>query len=219
MSQQAFQAAVARLLLETGFRDVVRDGTEIPGDHLTEIERRRLVAIANDPGLDVTRTLHDGWRLSKVLLMLPMTCLLLGDVRLAAELTSFWRGRVPRSLYFHDEAIAFCDHVLARPRSRLRLTYLDEVVAFERALLELQRPWAGGPPAPQRVVFRHEPQALLGALAEGRRPRGVPEELCVLVGTSPAPGQVEWRLAVPAAAQTLPVSTHGESTPLTPAVS
>ncbi len=80
-----------------------------------------------------------------------MTCALLGHERLARELRDFWRTRTPRSLYFREEAIAFCDHLRERARSTLRLVYLEEVVGFERATLELRAPWAPNPPRPQEV--------------------------------------------------------------------
>jgi hypothetical protein len=217
VTQVAFQAALARLLVEDDFRDSVRAGGEaaLDGD-LTPVERRRLVAVASDPGLDVTRTLHDGWRFSKVLLMLPATCAVLGNERLSAEVHAFWKTRVPRSLYFHAEAIAFCDWLLARS-GELGLEYLDELAAFERASLVLRSAWADAPPPPQQVRFRHDPQLLLAAIAEGRPLAGIPERPCVLVGSSPLSGEVEWRLA----AETAVTRSEGqaESLPLTPAIS
>src|SRR6266545_6479460 len=92
VTQTAFQAALARLLVDGDFRDEVRARGEPALDaDLTALERRRVVAVASDAGLEITRTLHDGWRLSKALLMLPMTCALLGHERLARELRDFWR--------------------------------------------------------------------------------------------------------------------------------
>ena len=220
MSQVAFQAALARLLVEDDFRDAVRAGGEaaLEGD-LTPVERRRLVAVASDPGLGITRTLHDGWRFSKVLLMLPATCAVLGNERLSAEVQAFWKTRVPRSLYFHAEAIAFCDYLMQH-QSRLRLLHLDELVAFERASLVLRSAWASTPPPPQQVHFRHDPELLLAAVAEGKRPDGIPERPCILVGTSPVSGEVEWRLAAPAETPTISRSTgQADSVPLTPAIS
>lgn len=196
MTQTAFQAALARLLVDGDFRDEVRARGEPALDaDLTALERRRVVAVASDAGLEITRTLHDGWRLSKALLMLPMTCALLGHERLARELRDFWRARTPRSLYFREEAIAFCDHLRERARSTLRLVYLEEVVGFERATLELRAPWAPNPPRPQEVWFRHDPELLFAELAAGRRPRAIPERRCVLLGRAVKPGTPEWRLA------------------------
>jgi hypothetical protein len=196
VTQTAFQAALARLLVDADFRDEVRERGEraLDGD-LTELERRRVVAVASDAGLEITRTLHDGWRLSKALLMLPLTCALLGHERLAQELRDFWHTRTPRSLYFREEAIAFCDHLRARARSTLRLVYLEEVVGFERAALELRAPWAPDPPRQQEVEFSHDPEVLFAELAAGRRPRAIPERHCVLLGRAVEPGTPEWRLA------------------------
>jgi hypothetical protein len=221
MSQERFQAELARLLLEADFRDRVRaDGERALDGELTPVERRRLVAVARDPGLGITRTLHDGWRLSKVLLMLPLTCVVLGNDRLALELREFWPTRVPRSLYFLEEAIAFCDHLQAKRPDRRMPSYLDEIVAFERATLVLRRPWAPGPPSPQQVAFRHDPEQLLETVAAGRRPRGIPLRPCLLVGGTRAPGQVEWRIAeLPEAPTVAETRAPGESLALTPAIS
>jgi hypothetical protein len=220
MSQGRFQAELARLVLEPEFRDHVRaDGERVLDGDLTPIERRRLVSVASDPGLGITRTLHDGWRLSKVLLMLPLTCVVLGE-RLAPELREFWPTRVPRSLYFLEEAIAFCDHLQAKRRARPTPSYLDEIVAFERATLVLRRPWAPDPPPPQQVAFRHDPERLLETVAAGRRPRGIPLRPCLLVGGCRAPGQVEWRIGeLPEAPTVVETKALAESLALTPAIS
>lgn len=192
MSQTTFQAELARLLIDSDFRTDVRSHGEASLDaDLTDRERRRLVAVASDPGLDITRTLHDGWRLSKVLLMLPLTSALLGGERLAEELRNFWPTRVPRSLYFREEAIAFCEWLLEGDAST---PYLEEVVAFERATLELRAPWAPDPPEMQTVHFEHDPERLLADLAAGEAPDAVERRPCLLIGTAVEPGKEEWRV-------------------------
>src|SRR5262249_3348778 len=59
MSLAAFQAMLVRLVIDPDFRDkVAREGVAALPDGLSARERSRLVAVAVDPGLTVTRTLH-----------------------------------------------------------------------------------------------------------------------------------------------------------------
>jgi hypothetical protein len=195
MSRAVFQGALARLVVDPDFRDGVRarGATVLPAD-LSELERRRLVAVAADRGLDITRTLHKGFRLGKILNQLPLTCALLGSDRLAVEIAEFWRRRLPLSFYFLEEAVAFCDHLLARARAgELAVAYLEEVVGYERAERKLKQSRAEGSPLPPlRVPFRHAPLDLLRPLSEGRVPAEVPAAACVLVAALTAAGGVEW---------------------------
>lgn len=177
--------------MEPEFRDRVRAGDEaaLPGG-LAEIERVRLLGIAADPGLDVNRTLHKGFRLGKLRALLPLTCSLLGSRALMREVAAFWTVRPPSGFYFLPEAVEFCDFLSARP---LRGKYVREIVAFERATLELQRARFDAPP-PQVVHFTHDPAALLRAVASGRRPRAIPRRPCVAVARRDASGGVQWQI-------------------------
>jgi hypothetical protein len=192
MSAQGFQTALARLIVEPDFRDAVRaagaGALDDTGLELTLCERSRLALIAHDRGVDLNRTLHKGFRLGKLRAMLPLTCTLLTPARLAREVALFWQRCPPSSFYFLPEALQFCDFLAQR---RVRSVYLAEVLAYERATLELERARVDAPP-PQRVVFAHEPAALLGALAQGRRPRGVALCACVVVGSRTAAGPIAW---------------------------
>jgi hypothetical protein len=141
MTLRAYQAALARLVIEPSFRDDVRANPASFSDYdLTDRERSRIAAAAADRGMDVTRMLHKGWRLNKILVFMPATCALLGDDRLAEELGVFWQGHPPTSLYFLEEALAFCDHLERKTRMGLTLEHLPQVVAYERANLESRRP-------------------------------------------------------------------------------
>ncbi len=196
MSLPVFQSTLARLVIDLDFRAAVRAGA---GDALPvgldAIERERLVAVAHDPGLDATRTIYKGFRLSKLLIALPLTRTLLGAARLEREVSAFWAARPPVSFYFLDEALAFCEHLRARMRGGLRVAYLDEVLAYETASVELERArLAGAGPTARRVEFRHDPAILLGTLAEGRRPRAVPASSQMLVGKLDRAGQTDWKL-------------------------
>lgn len=191
MTQRRFQAALARLVADPRFRDAMRRGRSVGTSGLSDRELRRLRAVADDPGLDVTRTLHKGFRLGKLLAFLPLSCQLLGDRRLAREVGAYWRTHPPRSFYFLEEALSFADHLLARTRRGLRVPYLADVLAYERTVLWLQRPWPPTPP-PVEVAFEHEPDRLLALLAAGSRPRGLARHPVRYVARRTADGRVEW---------------------------
>ncbi len=165
------------------------------GADLTSRERRRLFAVVSDRGLDVTRTLHKSFRLGKLLSTLPLICTALGEERLASEVSRFWRARLPRSFYFLEEALAFCTYLVERRREGLSVPYLEEVLAYERATLELRlASLAGESPAPQRVNFYHDPEALLSKLASGTDLSDIAQGFFPLCGTLSPSGAIEWRL-------------------------
>ena len=191
MTALAFQTALARLIVEPDFRDAVRArGVADLAAPLTPLEASRLVTIASDRGIDMNRTLHKGFRLGKLRALLPLTCSLLTPARLAREVAAFWQANPPASFSFLPEALEFCGFLVQR---QLRLVYLSEVLAFERATLELERARVGLPP-PQSVRFRHDPVSLLGALAAGRRPRSVAKRSCVLLGSKQSDAPARWTL-------------------------
>lgn len=196
MSQASFQAALGRLVTDRLFREQARAGTAAAtAADLTDRERRRLAAIVSDRGLEITATLIRSFRLGKLLTLLPLTRTLLGRRRFVGAAEHFWAGHPPVSFYLVEETLAFCDYLGARLRSGWRVPYLAEVVAYERAMLDLRRLRVDGrPPAPQRLVFRHDPARLLEALAAGQRPRRVPVRPCVFVGCLTTMGEVEWSL-------------------------
>jgi hypothetical protein len=197
MSAPVFQSALARLIVDPDFRDDVRErrALALTGD-LTALERERLLAVSIDPGLDITRTLHKGFRLGKLLTHLPLTRALLDRDTLAREVGEFWRQRPPISFYFLEEALAFCVYLLQRMRAgKLAVPYLEEIAAYEQAALELQRTRPdGSPPPPQAVLFRHDPLPLIAALAHGEIPAEAAEKHCWLLGTREE-GRLEWHLA------------------------
>jgi hypothetical protein len=196
VSEAAFQSAFARLVVDPDFRDRVRENGEAAlGKDLSALERERLLSIAGDPGLDVTRTLHKGFRLAKLLAWVPLTCAVIPKDVLAREIGEFWQQRPPVSFYFLEEAVAFCEYLLERIRSGLDVPYLAEVAAYERAALELQRARpAGDLPEPQVVDFLHDPEVLLASLARSEVPPELPERACRLIGVK-TEGGVEWGIA------------------------
>jgi hypothetical protein len=200
MSQHCFQATVARLVSDPDFRDRVQaHGTAALDGDLTTLERQRVMAIVSDKGLDATRTLHKSFRLTKIYTLLPLTRALLRPDRLAREISSFWKINASVSHYFLEESLAFCDFLQTRLGSGLRIKYLEEVVAYERANLELLRPRIGeGIPAPQFIRFRHDPVTLFAQLMKGQRPRAIAARPCVLAGSLDQDGKVQWSISTDA---------------------
>ncbi len=81
MSQAAFQTAFARLVIDGDFRRTVAADSESAFEKdLTEKEHLRFVAIARQPGIEMTTTLYEAWRLTKILTLLPRTAALLAVV-------------------------------------------------------------------------------------------------------------------------------------------
>ena len=193
----AFQSTVARLVADPDFRDLVGvKGAKALGADLTTLERERVLAIVSDKGLDAVRTLHKSFRLTKIYSMLPMTRTLLGPDRIGREVSTFWKAELPVSHYFIGEAMAFCDFLLNRISLGLRIKYLAETVAYERANLELRRPGTDDAvPEPQFVKFDHDPVTLFTQLMNGKRPRAVPALSCLLVGSLSQDGEVQWFIA------------------------
>lgn len=197
MTQRTFQSTLARLVIDPEFRDSVRahGAVALDGD-LTTLEQERVMAIVSDKGLDATRTLHKSFRLTKIYTELPLTRILLGPDRLAREIGRFWKEEPPVSHYFLDEAIAFCNFLLNRASSGLRIKYLKEIVAYERADLELRRPRVNGDvPETQFVKFDYDPVSLLDQMVKGKRPRAVSPLSCRLVGRLGQDGEVQWEIS------------------------
>jgi hypothetical protein len=196
MSQQVFQKLVARLVVDPDFRDLVRTtGSSAFDGELTDLERKRLLVLVDDPGVTITKTLHKGFRLGKILSMLPLTCQILGGKRLGRELKLFWRAYASRSFYYIDEAVAFCSFLETRPAA-MRVAYLPEIVAYERTRLELQRPRLGDSQAKcLEISFNHDPEILLTTLAKKSRPHRIPARPCTLSGTLESDGSIQWVIA------------------------
>jgi hypothetical protein len=197
VTQRSFQSTVVRLVVDPDFRDGVRrHGAAALDSDLTTLEQERVMSIVSGKGLDAARTLHKSFRLTKIYSLLPLTRALLGPDRLAVEVSSFWKAELPVSHYFMEEAIAFCDFLQNRIGSGLRIKYLEEIVAYERANLELRRPRTNGVlPEPQFVKFDHDPVTLFTQLMKGQRPRAVADLSCLLVGSLDRDGEVQWEIS------------------------
>lgn len=209
MTAGAFQSALARLIVEPAFgRRVRREGAAaLRGRPLSAAERQRLLAAAAGAGTDVEAegegpehdvfpNLDQGPALRDLLARLPLTFTLLDVATSRRELAAFWAGRAATSFYLLEQAIAFCDHLLARADD-LPVPYLVEIVAYERARLALQRERTDGTEAPlEWVEFEHDPLSLIGEIAAGRIPKRAGRRRCFLIGRRIG-AEPEWRLTDP----------------------
>jgi uncharacterized protein (UPF0276 family) len=121
--------------------------------------------LAGDPGVAILRKLvgqvRAGMVADALLLSTRLLALSLGADGLRALLEEFWSTSTPQP-FGASEAVAFADHLLER---RLDVPHLDDVLAFERALVVAT---VSGESA--IVRFRHEPAPLLAALHAGTLP-------------------------------------------------
>jgi len=182
------------MVVDPAFRAHAREqGLAGMADDLTPLEQQRLLEVASDRGMHATRLIYEDFRLSKLYIMLPLTRFLLGRKRLAREVSAFWSANLPVSYYFLQEAIDFCNYLQERLRSGLRVKYLYEIVSYERATLELQRPRLPAETIPpQTVNFSYDPISLFTQLSRQQRPRAVPPLRCTLVGTLDEDENVQW---------------------------
>ena len=200
MSEATFQSAFSRLVTDPAFRDRIRTcgpaALSSADIDLDDDEISHLVALARMPGLDVMRKLHKGFRMNKLLSMLPLTCRLLGTTRLAREAGAFWRSRPASSFYYLEEAEAFASLLDRRRREGLRVPYLGDILAYEQAAMQLRKPRPPEEATPRvEVELRHNPAQLLQALARGERPRRIQRLRAGLIGELDETGEPRWSLA------------------------
>jgi hypothetical protein len=206
MSLRGFQQALSELVMTPALRRrVAAGGADGPdGDdalavyELSARERRRLEALARDPGLKTGTTIHRSFRLSMLANALPRTCKVLAPPALRELVHAYWKENLPRSLQYVPEARRFAEFALERSRAGAvpENPYLDEVLETELAILSLAEleAWAPPPSAATAAVssgadgddgeawawllhplcrvvsFRHDPEAVLQPLAAGRVP-------------------------------------------------
>ncbi len=163
MSLRTFQRAQVAMVTDGDVARRMAGGDLAPWqEDLTSLEQERLVAQAADAGMALSRTLHKGWRLTKLLTLLPAT-FRHGDPDLLGDLVDgFWRLHPPQGLYFEAEAARFAAFVADRvPRG----SPLHDAAMLEGTLLAVEHL------EPNAEVIElhsaHDPRRLL---APGRPP-------------------------------------------------
>ena len=169
MSLAAYQRAQVAMISEPDAVRRIAAGDLAPwADDLTAAERERLLAQATDAGLALSRKLHQGWRLTKLLTLLPVT-FRVGDPALLARLVDeYWRDHLPQGLYFEAEAAAFAAYVAGRG-ARPRLLVHDAAL-LEGAMLAVGDRAGSAAIGPVDLHVSHDPRALLGDADAGASP-------------------------------------------------
>jgi len=195
MSLEVYQEIFCKMVAAPGLRERVleRSGEYLNGLDLTELERRRLLAIAAQPGMRVNTAIHRANRITPLDHSVPFTLLLLGD-RLRDLLQRYWSENPTENLQIPAECERFSAFLEGEIRAgRIVDPYLEEVLAFERACTELKflteeelrrvKTGADGlPPLIRLITFRHDPEPLLEALANGKIPPNItPGEFHLLI--------------------------------------
>jgi hypothetical protein len=193
----AFQRALCELIASPELCLAVRAGGSgfFSCYDLSPRERDRLHDIVWQPGMATSCTLYRSNRVTPVYTLLHYTCVVLGD-RLKETLDAYWAATELLDLQFKNEIERFARFLRDRiARGALTDEYVEEVLDFELAVNELRfaprrailagiragrgtrTPTAQDPHELTRIVrFRHDPSAVLNALAEGRVPKGIREE-------------------------------------------
>jgi len=216
MSLPDFQRALSDLVMSPAFRTRVAEEpeAELAAYELSERERRRLAAVARDPGLRTGMLLHRAFRLSMLSNTVPRTCAALGPSGLKTLVHAYWSEHPSQSMLYVKEAQRFADYAFARlAAGTYEHPFLREVLEAELAILVLGKGrGAWEPPAPgaarlperprvhplcRAVAFRHDPGALFQALDAGLSPAGLAEEEHYLLLTAAGGGRVEMRPVAP----------------------
>ncbi len=183
MSIAGFQRALAEMAGRPSFAASVRHngGSALAGRDLTPREARRLLAVARQPGMEVTCTLARANRFTSIAEVFPMTCQILGaDLRPLID--RYFEARIPENYQLSGEEEAFAKFLCAElAAGRVVRRFVEDIVAFESATYRLasagRDPEDEGWPAPpdETVIFRHDPDILLGAVGAGQVPPDLPE--------------------------------------------
>lgn len=168
------------MVASAAYRDHVlaQPDVALAGFDLSDRERRRLLAIAAQPGMRVNTAIHRANRLTPLDQTLPFTCFLLGD-ELGPIVDRYWMENTTENLQLPAECARFARFLEDRLRANeISNPYVAEVLAFERACTELRfdvaadARRAGLPPKVRVIRFRHDPIRLLETLSKLQTPPG-----------------------------------------------
>lgn len=183
MALEVYQEIFCRMVATPAFRERVleRSGEFLNDFDLSDRERRRLLAIAAQPGMRVNTAIHRANRITPLDHSVPFTFFLLGE-RLWELLERYWLENPTENLQIPAECERFSLFVKGEIKAgRIVDPYIEEVLAFERTCTELKffteeelrafNPAADALlPLVRIVTFRHDPESLLDALANGVLP-------------------------------------------------
>jgi uncharacterized protein (UPF0276 family) len=159
-----------------------------PNDSPSAYEQALVASLAGAPSADdppaiaLYRTLIASFRNGALSDLLPNTLRLLarraGEAALE-EMLAAYRLAAPPSLFPSDEALAFAAWLEANGP---QLDYLEDLLALEAGIVRFAGEGTGG-----ELRFRHDPSAILDALAAGGVPQGLPPgDYRLLLQGSPA---------------------------------
>src|SRR5258708_6163017 len=174
MALEVYQEIFCKMVAAPGLRERVLEpsGEYLNGLDLTDRERRRLLAIAAQPGMRVNTAIHRANRITPLDHSAPFTLFLLG-ARLRDLLQRYWSENPTENLQIPAECERFAVFLEAEMQAgRIVDPYLEEVLTFERTCTELKfftedelrsvNPAADDlPPLVKIVTFRHDPVPLL----------------------------------------------------------
>jgi hypothetical protein len=183
MALEVYQEIFCKMVAAPALRERVLEpsGEYLNGLDLTDRERRRLLAIAAQPGMRVNTAIHRANRITPLDHSVPFTLFLLGE-RLREVLERYWSENPTENLQIPAECERFAAFLEAEIQAgRVLDPYLEEVLDFESTCTSLKffteeeigrfNP-AGDdlPPLVRIVHFRHDPVPLLEALASLEMP-------------------------------------------------
>ena len=172
------------MVASPSFREqlIERPGEVLDALDLTERERRRLLAIAAQPGMPLNTAIHRANRISPLDHTLPFTCFLIGQ-QLRDVLECYWSRNPAENLQLPAECERFAAFLEAGIQTGIVTPgpYLEEILTFERSCTELRffteeelrrraPSHLGLPPLVRIVHFRHDPVILLEALGNLEMP-------------------------------------------------
>ena len=183
MSLEVYQETFCRMVALPAFRECIvqRPGEALNGLELTPRERKRLLAIASQPGMRVNTAIHRANRLTPLDQTVPFSCFLLRE-QLSSLLERYWLENPTENLQLPAECERFAGFLKSEIQTaRVVNPYLEEVLEFERVCTELRfftqqelrnrDSCNDGLPDLVRIVkFRHDPVQLLEALTNGQLP-------------------------------------------------
>lgn len=134
--REQFQRAFSDLTASSELVKRVRTNPELLNKRydLTDLERRRLIAIVNQPGMECNCILYRANRLAPVVLHLPDSCKAL-EKDLRSLLSEYWARPFQISDNFWVEAYDFCEFVKGKIKAGVVSTTVLDTLEREQAVV------------------------------------------------------------------------------------